>query len=111
MSSPYTVPEGYFDTLPERIRSRIRVHEHRKRRRRRAGVAALVLTILLIGGIWLWPSRNSNLAFEDIWTLQLMHTGYDAALLWMDPAFGGEGLGEYPNPEPPPALQLEYEQP
>ncbi|MCS7082287.1 MAG: hypothetical protein N2561_06305 [Bacteroidetes bacterium] len=96
---PYAVPEGYFESLPARIWSRIQKRTQQRRRRRWIAVASL-----LVGGLGMvfllrWRT-DSAWSAEDVWALQLLHTGYDAALLWLDPTFANPEP-DYPFPEPP----------
>jgi len=73
-SNPFTVPDGYFDTLQERIMSRIQAEENLMKTERRiirmtpwrtlVAAAACILLIFSIATLYLTHSNNKQLVAE-----------------------------------------------
>lgn len=59
---PYTVPDGYFEALPQRVMERIRQQERIRRRRRmwRWAAAAVMTGVIAAGGLLLDGSSSAD---------------------------------------------------
>lgn len=59
---PFTVPEGYFDSLPGRVMSRIAERKHRRRLVWRWAAAAVLAGCVAVGGMFFETHYNTQIA-------------------------------------------------